>query len=138
MKQMTVSEYAQKVGLTREAIHYQIKNKKLKAKKKKGIFYIILEEEKKEAKEISKNQQEVENKKVQELENNIKLLHQELKLKNELLESKSQTIEAEKRTNIALVKTCELLKNNEQNLLLENKQIKDEKKAKKGFFSKFF
>ena len=136
-KTITVKEYAKEQGKTKEAIFYQIKKGKIKAQKNSNNEWEIILEEKEDKKD--------ENIQNLELENQIKLLNQELELKDQLLKSKetiissqNQTIEAEQRTNIALVKTCELLKNNEKNLLLENEQIKESQKAKKGFFSKFF
>jgi len=134
-KTITVKEYAKDQGKTKEAIFYQIKKGKIKAQKNSSNEWEIILEEKEEDK---KKKPQVN----QELESKIELLQQELKLKNQLLESKesiitsqNQTIEAEQRTNIALVKTCELLKSNEKNLLLENNKIKNEKK---GFFAKIF
>ena len=134
-KTITVKEYAKEQGKTKEAIFYQIKKGKIKAEKNSNNEWeIILDEKEEEQKE---NPQPT-----QELKSKIELLQQELKLKNQLLESKetiirsqSQTIEAEQRTNVALVKTCELLKSNEKNLLLENEKIKSEKK---GFFARLF
>ena len=136
MSSITVKEYAKKVGKTKEAIFYQIKKGKIKAQKNSSNEWEILIEEKPTPKTEKTNQ-------AQELETQIKLLSQELKLKNELLESKeatiksqSETIQAEQRTNISLVKTCEILEQSKNTLLLENESIKKEKK--KGFFSKLF
>jgi hypothetical protein len=133
-KTITVKEYAKEQGKTKEAIFYQIKKGKIKAQKNSNNEWEIILEEKE-----SKKDENIQN---LELENKIKLLNQELELKNQLLKSKetiissqNQTIEAEQRTNIALVKTCELLKSNEKNLLLENNKIKNEKK---GFFARLF
>ena len=133
-KTITVKEYAKEQGKTKEAIFYQIKKGKIKAQKNSSNEWEIILEEKEDKKdEIFQSS---------ELENQIKLLNQELELKDQLLQSKetiivsqNQTIEAEQRTNVALVKTCELLKSNEKNLLLENNKIKNEKK---GFFARFF
>jgi len=133
-KTITVKEYAKEQGKTKEAIFYQIKKGKIKAQKNSSNEWEIILEEKEDKKdEIFQSS---------ELESQIKLLNQELELKDQLLQSKetiivsqNQTIEAEQRTNVALVKTCELLKSNEKNLLLENNKIKNEKK---GFFARFF
>ena len=133
-KTITVKEYAKEQGKTKEAIFYQIKKGKIKAQKNSSNEWEIILEEKEDKKdEIFQSS---------ELENQIKLLNQELELKDQLLQSKetiivsqNQTIEAEQRTNVALVKTCELLKSNEKNLLLENNKIKNEKK---GFFARLF
>lgn len=133
-KTITVKEYAKEQGKTKEAIFYQIKKGKIKAQKNSNNEWEIILEEKE-----NKKDENIQN---SELENQIKLLNQELELKDQLLKSKetiitsqNQTIEAEQRTNIALVKTCELLKTNEKNLLLENNKIKNEKK---GFFARLF
>lgn len=133
-KTITVKEYAKEQGKTKEAIFYQIKKGKIKAQKNSNNEWEIILEEKE-----NKKDENIQN---LELENQIKLLNQELELKDQLLKSKetiissqNQTIEAEQRTNIALVKTCELLKSNEKNLLLENNKIKNEKK---GFFARLF
>jgi len=133
-KTITVKEYAKEQGKTKEAIFYQIKKGKIKAQKNSSNEWEIILEEKEDKKD--------ENFQSSELENQIKLLNQELELKDQLLQSKetiivsqNQTIEAEQRTNVALVKTCELLKSNEKNLLLENNKIKNEKK---GFFARLF
>jgi hypothetical protein len=133
-KTITVKEYAKEQGKTKEAIFYQIKKGKIKAQKNSNNEWEIILEEKE-----NKKEKNIQN---SELENKIKLLNQELELKDQLLKSKetiissqNQTIEAEQRTNIALVKTCELLKSNEKNLLLENNKIKNEKK---GFFARLF
>ena len=135
-KTISVKEYAKQKGKTKEAIFYQIKKGKIKAQKNSSNEWEILLEEKQAPKEKPNN-------KNIELENQIKLLSQELKLKDELLTSKEtiitsqkQTIQAEQRTNMSLIKTCEILEQSKNTLLLENESIKNERK--KGFFARLF
>ena len=127
-KTISVKEYAKQKGKTKEAIFYQIKKGKIKAQKNSSNEWEILLEEKQEAKAKS-------NTKNLELEHQIKLLSKELELKDELLTSKeaiiksqSETIQAEQRTNISLIKTCEILEQSKKTLLLENESIKNQKK----------
>ena len=135
-KTISVKEYAKQKGKTKEAIFYQIKKGKIKAQKNSSNEWEILLEEKQAPKEKPNN-------KNIELENQIKLLSQELKLKDELLTSKetiiisqNQTKQAEQRTNMSLIKTCEILEQSKNTLLLENESIKKERK--KGFFARLF
>ncbi len=116
MKKYTVSEYAKLVGLTREAIHYQIKQKKIKSRKEKGKIFIIMEEESDKKTTDTKD-----------LEYKILLLEQELNLKNQMLDikenlinSQQETIQAEQRTNISLIKMNENMERQNQVLQLEN------------------
>jgi hypothetical protein len=53
-----------------------------------------------------------------------------------LIKSQSETIQEEQRTNISLIKTCEILELSKTTLLLENESIKKERK--KGFFARLF
>jgi len=127
-KTISVKEYAKQKGKTKEAIFYQIKKGKIKAQKNSSNEWEILLEEKQEPKDKP-------NTKNIELEHQIKLLSKELELKGELLTSKetiiksqSETIQAEQRTNISLIKTCEILELSKTTLLLENETIKKERK----------
>lgn len=140
MSIITVKEYAKKVGKTKEAIFYQIKKGKLKAQKNSDNEWEIILEDKQTSKKGQNNQAKIQE---QELINKIKLLSKELELKDELLKSKeniiksqSETIKAEQRTNMSLVKTCEMLEQSKNTLLLENESIKKERK--KGFFARLF
>ncbi len=140
MSIITVKEYAQKVGKTKEAIFYQIKKGKLKAQKNSDNEWEIILEDKQTSKKEQNSQAKIHE---QELMNQIKLLSKELELKDELLKSKeniiksqSETIKAEQRTNMSLVKTCEMLEQSKNTLLLENESIKKERK--KGFFTRLF
>lgn len=128
IKTISVKEYAKQKGKTKEAIFYQIKKGKIKAQKNSSNEWEILVEDTQETKSKTTN-------KNIELEHQIKLLSQELKLKDELLTSKetiitsqNQTIQAEQRTNISLIKTCEILELSKTTLLLENESIKKERK----------
>ena len=142
-KTITVKEYAEQQGKTKEAIFYQIKKGKIQAQKNRdNEREIILEEQVEESPKIKSD--------FHELEAKIQLLTQELELKNQIIqdkkdiiESQKKTIEAEQRTSMALVKTCELLESKEKILLLENETIKKEKEelsqqSKKGFFQRLF
>jgi len=127
-KTISVKEYAKQKGKTKEAIFYQIKKGKIKAQKNSSNEWEILLKEKAEPKSKT-------NSKNVELEHQIKLLSKELELKDELLTSKeaiiksqSETIQAEQRTNISLIKTCEILEQSKTTLLLENETIKNQKK----------
>jgi hypothetical protein len=128
MEKITVKEYAEAVGLTREAIHYQIKQKKVQSKKIKGKFYILVDENFNKKEEIITDS---------ELAAQIELLKQQLKHKEEIInshrqtiedkeniiKSKEQVIEADQRTTMVLMKSYEDLKEN-QALLVENKKKK--------------
>lgn len=127
-KTISVKEYAKQKGKTKEAIFYQIKKGKIKAQKNSSNEWEIQLKEKAEPKSKT-------NSKNVELEHQIKLLSKELELKDELLTSKeaiiksqSETIQAEQRTNISLIKTCEILEQSKTTLLLENETIKNQKK----------
>jgi len=132
MNKLTVKEYAEAVGLTREAIHYQIKQKKVQSKKIKGKFYILVDENFNKKEEVKTDS---------ELVRQIELLKQQLKHQEEIINSNKQTIEdkeniiaskeqiieAEKRTTMVLMKSYEDLKGNQMLLL-------DSKKKKKWLF----
>ena len=116
MKKYTVTEYATLVGLTREAIHYQIKQKKIKSKKEKGKIFIIIDEEDDKKTTCTKD-----------LESRILLLDQEINPKHQILpikahsiHSQQETIQAEQRTNISLIKMNENMEKQNQVLQLEN------------------
>ena len=123
MSKLTVTEYALKVGLTREAIHYQIKQKKIKSKKIKGKFYILIDD-----KEEEKNSPK--NAKISELENQVKLLKKELENDRNIIKAKEETIKAQTLTNISLMQNYKQLE--EKQLLLEQEHQK-----KKSFISFF-
>jgi hypothetical protein len=126
MQELTVTEYAKLKNISREAVHYQIKNKKIKFKKKNKIFYVLIDENLEDEKPT-----------IQELESVIKLLEQENKFKDQILrnkdliiENQKETIEAEKRTAQALLYTLDNHKKEEERLLLENKKIIKENEEK--------
>ena len=124
MKKYTITEYADKIGKTREAVFYQIKKKKIKARKNKNNEWEIFtdNESKKEEKQNISNDEILnlkikvaifeEQKKV--FEEKIKKIETELKNKDALIKAKEEIIEAERRTNIALISTIE-----HQKILLE-------------------
>jgi len=142
MKKITIKEYAEQVGKTKEAILYQIKKGKLKAEQdKKKVWFILIEEEQKEQSKKSENSIL----QIQELESKIKLLEQEVNLKNEIILNKNETIEtqkeviqAEKRTSLVLGQSYQDLKQKQEVILLENKKVKKEiievKNNKKSFW----
>ncbi len=143
MEKYTITEYADKIGKTREAVFYQIKTKKIKAKKNKNKQWeIFINDTPKEEKQNKSNDDLLdlkikvalfdEQKRAYEenfkkenavLEERIKGLQTELANKNEIIKAKNEIIEAEKRTNIALLTTIE-----HQKTLIQ--------KPKKSFFSK--
>ena len=101
MKKITIKEYAEKVGKTKEAILYQIKKGKLKAEQNKNkVWFIFIEEEQEE--EEQKEQNKINDFQLQELENKIKLLEQEVELKNKIIETQKEVIKAEQRTSLVL------------------------------------
>jgi hypothetical protein len=119
MKKITIKEYAESIGKTKEAVLYQIKKGKIRAEKdKNNIWFIFIEEEKKQ----------VENNdfQAQELEHKIKLLEQEVELKNEIIETQKEVIQAEKRTSFVLGQSYQDLKEKQAIILIENKEVKKE------------
>jgi hypothetical protein len=110
MQKMTMKEYSEKVGLTKNAIYYQIKQKKLNAKKIEGIYYIFLEEEKIKDKPNEEDE-------LIKLKIDLALTKQKIELQEKLLSEKDKTIEAEKRTNTALLHSLEILKIENSNFL---------------------
>ena len=127
MKKITIKEYAEQVGKTKEAILYQIKKGKLRAEQDKNkVWFIFIEEEQKEENKINDFQ-------AQELENKIKLLEQEVELKNEIILNKNETIEtqkeviqAEKRTSFVLGQSYQDLKEKQAIISIENIEVKKE------------
>lgn len=134
MRKLTVTEYAQTVGLTREAIHYQIKQKKLNYKKIKGKFFILVDndfnKEEKRTKAPSNKEKELleriksleeQNIKLQEQienkENIINLKDRIIQDKETIIESKEETIEADKRTNIVLMDSYKKLQEQHDRLI---------------------
>ena len=125
MEKITIKEYAEKVGKTKEAILYQIKKGKLKAEQNKNkVWFIFIEEE-----EEQKEQNKINDFQVQELKNQVKLLEQEVKLKNEIIETQKEVIQAEKRTSLVLGQSYQDLKEKQKTILLENA-----KSEKNNFF----
>ena len=136
MEKLSISEYAQKFNLTREAVFYQIKKGQLKAEQdKKTKKWTIFLKEQKEEKPTQTD--ETENLKLELAE-----LRAELRVKNEFIEkiedknqeiinSKSETIESQKKTIQALEITYTQLeiKYQNQNKLLTQQQTqpKEEK-----------
>jgi hypothetical protein len=110
MQKITMKEYSEKVGLTKNAIYYQIKQKKLNAKKIEGIYYIFLEEEKIKDKPNEEDE-------LIKLKIDLALTKQKIELQEKLLSEKDKTIEAEKRTNTALLHSLEILKIENSNFL---------------------
>ena len=111
---MTIKEYSEKIGKTKEAILYQIKKGKLKAEQNKNkVWFIFIEEEQKEENKINDFQ-------FQELKNQIRLLEQEVKLKNEIIETQKEIIQAEKRTGFILGQSYQDLKEKQEIILIEN------------------
>ena len=113
MKKYSITEYAKKIGKSREAVFYQIKKNKIKAEKNKNNEWEIFIEDKKEKEKVKI---EIEN---EVLKEKIKGLQKELENKNELIQAKNEIIEAEKRSNIALLYNLD-----------NQKKLED----KKGFF----
>ena len=129
MKIYTITEYANKIGKSREAVFYQIKTKKIKARKnKKNQWEIVEDEPQTEKKENLANDNLLDLKtEVEVLKEKIKGLEKELENKNEIIKAKNETIEAEKRSNIALL----------HNLQTQAEQQKKlEHQSKKGFLQK--
>jgi|GEM_PF-7050456 len=138
MEKLTISEYAQRFNLTREAVFYQIKKGRLNAQqdKKTKKWTIFFEEGKKT--DTSK----VDNEESEKLKIELAELKAELRVKNEfidkienknqeIIKSKSETIESQKKTIQALeISYTQLeLKYQTQSKLLESKE-KTENKTK--------
>jgi len=141
IENLTIKEYADLVGKTKEAILYQIKKGKLKAEKNNKGTWIIFN---KASPVLNKDNQKSDTIENHELISKIKLLELELELKekefakelnykdellnakDKLIQKSEQTIEAEQRTNMALTHNLR----NMEKLQLENEAIKKRKRKK--------
>jgi hypothetical protein len=108
---MTIKEYAEKHSITRQAVLYRIRKKKVKASKNHLSEWVIEENSQKEDNENKKS---------------IDLLEQEIHFLKEQIKSKNEIIEAEKRTNMVLLHSVQT-----QNNILEHK-------PKESFFARMF
>ena len=122
MKKYSITEYAKKIGKSREAVFYQIKKEKIHAKKNNDNKWEIFIEDKEKIKKEEKIEIEIEN---EILKERIKGLKTELENKEELIKAKNEIIEAERRSNISLLYNLENKRDNQKNL---------NNKSKKGFF----
>jgi hypothetical protein len=108
---VTIKEYAEKHSITRQAVLYRIRKKKVKASKNHLSEWNIEEDTKNEDNENKKS---------------IDLLEQEIYFLKEQLKSKDEIIEAEKKVNMVLLHSVKA-----QNNILEHK-------TKESFFARIF
>jgi len=93
---MTIREYAEKHDITRQAVLYRIRKKKVKASKNHLSEWVIEENTEKEDNSIKKD---------------IDFLEQEIYFLKEQLKNKDEIIEAERRTNMVLLNSVQVQNN---------------------------
>lgn len=144
-KTLTVSEIAEKSGVSRNLVWSYIRKNKIKPilKEKKNFKFdseIVLKIKEKQKKKQQKNSKKEENGVVSDAV--LEILHEQLKVKDEQIEKQNETIEFLRSELIQAQ-----LENNKNRKLLEDKQKKEEavsadevevKRQKKSFWSRLF